>query len=67
MSLDISSPSLCGLSDSESELEELELLPLDEFPPYCLGPLGGLLPLKLMVLDHWIEPLPEHLLQGSCG
>jgi hypothetical protein len=67
MSLDISSPSLCGLSDSESELEELELLPPDEFLPCCLGPLGGLLPLELVVLDRWIEPVPECSLRGCHG
>jgi hypothetical protein len=56
-----------GLSDSELELEELELLP----PDGALGggsvlP-GGLLPLDSVILARGIEPLPDRLLHGGGG
>jgi hypothetical protein len=67
MSFDISFPRSLGLSDSELELEELELLP----PGRALGggiiPLGGLLSLDSMVLALGIEPLPDCLLRGGRG
>jgi hypothetical protein len=67
MSLDISFPRSLGLLDSESELEELELLPLGG------GPGGGtILPSRLLSLDSvilplGIKPLPECLLHGGGG
>jgi hypothetical protein len=49
MSLDISFLRSLGLSDSESELEELELLPPSGGPGGTTQ-LGGLLPLDSVVL-----------------
>jgi hypothetical protein len=63
--LNISSPSVFGLSESESVLEELVLLTLDESPPYHPLPLARLLPLEPMVMDRWMEPHPERSLHGS--
>jgi hypothetical protein len=67
MSFDISFPKSLCLSDSESELEELELLP----PGGGLGggttPLGGLLSLDCIVLPLGIEPLPDRSLHGGGG
>jgi hypothetical protein len=70
MSFDISFPRFLGLSDSESELEELEELEL--LPPGVgLGggttPLGGLLSLDSIVLPLRIEPLPNRSLCGGGG
>jgi hypothetical protein len=67
MSLDISSPSLVGLSESESELEELELLPSDGASGGGATPLSGLLPLDSVALDLAIEPLPDCVLHGHGG
>jgi hypothetical protein len=70
MSFDISFPRSLGLSDSESELEELEELEL--LPPgRGLGggitPLGGLLSLDSIILPLGIEPLPDRSLHGGGG
>jgi hypothetical protein len=67
MSPDISSPSLLGLLESESELEELMLLPPGESLPCCPLPLGGLLPLEPVVMDRWMEPLPDRALGAGSG
>jgi hypothetical protein len=67
MSFNISFPRSLALSDSESELEELELLPPGR------GPRGGsTLPGRLLFLDSVIlplviEPLPDRLLHGGGG
>jgi hypothetical protein len=67
MSFDISFPRSFDLSDSELELQELELLP----PGRALGggitPLGGLLSLDSVVLPLGIEPLPDRSLRGGGG
>jgi hypothetical protein len=70
MSFDISFPRFLGLSDSESELEELEELEL--LPPGGgLGggttPVGGLLSLDSIVFALGIEPLPDRSLRGGAG
>jgi hypothetical protein len=67
MSLDISFPRSLGLSDSESELEELELLPPGGGPGGGTIPLGGLLSLDSVVLPLGIEPLPDRSLHGGGG
>jgi hypothetical protein len=67
MSHDISFPRSLGLSDSELELEELELLP----PGRSLGAgitlSGRLLSLDSIVLPLGIEPLPDHSLHDGGG
>jgi hypothetical protein len=65
MSLDISFPRSLGLSDSESELEELELLPPGGGPGGGTTLLGGLLSLDSVALPLRIEPLPDHSLRGG--
>jgi hypothetical protein len=67
MSFDISFPRSLGLSDSESELEELELLPPGGGPGGGTTPPGGLLSLDSVVLPLGIEPLPDHSLHGGGG
>jgi hypothetical protein len=67
MSLDISFPRSLGLSDSESELEELELLPLGGSPGGGTTPPGGLLSLDSVILPLGIEPLPDCSLHGGGG
>jgi hypothetical protein len=67
MSLDILFPRSLGLSDSESELEELELLPLGRSPGDSTTPLGGLLSLDSVILPPGIEPLPDCSLCGGGG
>jgi hypothetical protein len=67
MSLDISSLSLVSLSESELELEELELLPPDGPSGGGATPLGGLLSLDSVALDLAIEPLPDCTLRGGAG
>jgi hypothetical protein len=67
MSFDISFPGSLGLSDSESELEELELLPLGGALGGSITLLGRLLSLDSIVLPLWIEPLPDHSLHGAGG
>jgi hypothetical protein len=65
MSLDISFLRSLHLSDSESELEELELLPPGGGPGGGTTRLGGLLPLDSVVLPLRIEPLPDRSLHGG--
>jgi hypothetical protein len=67
MSFDISFPRSLGLSDSESELEELELLPPGRGPTGSITLLGGLLSLDSVILPLGIEPLPDHSLCGRGG
>jgi hypothetical protein len=67
MSIDISFPRSLGLSDSESELEELELLPPGGGPGGSTTPLRGLLPRESVVLPLRIEPLPDRSLRGGGG
>jgi hypothetical protein len=67
MSFDISFPRSLGLSDSESELEELELLPLGRGPRGSTTLLGRLLSLDSVILPLGIEPRPDHLLHGGGG
>jgi hypothetical protein len=67
MSFDISFPRSLGPSDSESELEELELLPSGGGLGGGITPLGGLLPLDSVVLPLRIEPLPDRSLRGGGG
>jgi hypothetical protein len=67
MSFDISFPRSLGLSDSESELEELELLPPGRGPGGGTTPPGGLLSLDPVILPLGIEPLPECWLHGGGG
>jgi hypothetical protein len=67
MSFDISFPRSLGLSDSESELEELELLPPGGGPGSGTPQLGGLLSLESVVLPLQIEPLPDRSLCGGGG
>jgi hypothetical protein len=67
MSFDISFPRFFGLSDSESELEELELLPPGGGPGGGTPWLGGLLSLESIVLPLRIEPLPDRSLRGGGG
>jgi hypothetical protein len=67
MSFDISFPRSLGLSDSESELEELELLPPGGGPGGGATHLGGLLSLDSVVLPLGIEPLPDRSLHGGGG
>jgi hypothetical protein len=65
MSFDISFPRSLDLSDSESELEVLELLPLGGRPGGGTTPPGGLLSWDSIVLPLGIEPLPDYLLCGG--
>jgi hypothetical protein len=67
MSLDISFPRSLGLSDSASELEELELLPPGGGPGGGATWLGWRLSLESVVLPLRIEPLPNHSLWGRGG
>jgi hypothetical protein len=67
MSFDISFPRSLGLSDSELELEELELLPPGGGPGGGTTPLGGLLSLDSIILPLGIQPLPDRLLHGGGG
>jgi hypothetical protein len=67
MSLDISFPRSLGLSDSESELEELELLPVGRGPGASTTPPGRLLSLDSVILALGIEPLPDRSLHGGGG
>jgi hypothetical protein len=67
MSPDISFPRSLGLSDSESELEELELLPLGGALRGSITPLGRLLSLDSVVLPLGIEPQPNRLLHSGGG
>jgi hypothetical protein len=67
MSLDISFPRSLGLSDSESELEELELLPPGRGPGGSTTLPGRLLSLDSIVLPLGIEPLPDRSLHGGGG
>jgi hypothetical protein len=67
MSFDISSPRSLGLLDSESELDELELLPPGRGPRGSTIPLGGLLSLDSIVIPLGFEPLPDHSLHGGGG
>jgi hypothetical protein len=67
MSLDISFPRSLGLSDSESELEELELLPPGRGPRGSTILPGGLLSLDSVILPLGIEPLPDCALHGGGG
>jgi hypothetical protein len=67
MSYDISFPRSLGLLDSESELEELELLPPGRGPGGGTTPPGGLLSLDSIVLPLGIEPLPDRSLGGRGG
>jgi hypothetical protein len=67
MSLDISFPRSLGLSDSKSDLEELELLPPGGGRGGGTTPLGGLLSLDSVVLPLGIEPLPDRPLHGGGG
>jgi hypothetical protein len=67
MSLNISFPRSLGLSDSELELEELELLPPGRALGGSITLLGGLLSLDSVILPIRIEPLPDHLLYSGGG
>jgi hypothetical protein len=67
MSFDISFPRSLGLSDSESELEELELLTLGRGPGGGTTLLGGLLSLDSVILPLGIKPLPNHSLHSGGG
>jgi hypothetical protein len=67
MSLNISFPGSLGLSDAESELEELELLPLGGGPRGSTIPPGGLLSLDSIIPPLGIEPLPDRSLHGGGG
>jgi hypothetical protein len=67
MSLDISFPRSLGLSDSESEPEELELLPPGVGPGGGTTLLGRLLSLDSVVLPLRSEPLPNLSLCGWGG
>jgi hypothetical protein len=67
MSFDISFPRSLGLSDSELELEELELLPPGGGPGGGTTLPGGLLSLDPVILPLGIEPLPDRSLCGGGG
>jgi hypothetical protein len=67
MSFDILFPKSLGLSDSESELEKLELLPPGRGLRGGTIPVGGLLSLDSVILPLGIEPLPEYSLCGGGG
>jgi hypothetical protein len=67
MSLDISFPRSLGPSDSDSELEELELLLPRGGPGGSTTVLGRLLPLDSVVLPRRIEPLPDLSLHSGGG
>jgi hypothetical protein len=67
MSFDILFPRSFGLLDSESELEELELLPAGRGPGGSITPLGRLLSLDSIVLPLVIEPQPDHSLYSRGG
>jgi hypothetical protein len=67
MSLDISFPRSLGPSNSELELEELELLPPGGGPGGGTTPLGGLLSLDSVILPLRIDPLPDYSLCGGGG
>jgi hypothetical protein len=67
MSFDISFPRSLGLSDSESELEELELLPPGGGPGGSITPPGRLLSLDSIILPLGIVPLPDRSLCGGGG
>jgi hypothetical protein len=43
------------------------LLPPDKPLPHYPLPLGRLLPLDSVVMDYWIEPLPECSLHSASG
>jgi hypothetical protein len=66
MSFDISFPRSLGLLDSESELEELELLPPGGGPGGGTTQ-GGLLSLDSVILPLGTKPLPDCLLCGGGG
>jgi hypothetical protein len=67
MSFDISFPRSLGLLDSESELEELELLPPAGGPGSSTTLVGRLLSVDSIVLPLPIEPLPDCSLHGGGG
>jgi hypothetical protein len=67
MSFDISFPRSLGLSESESELEELELLPPGGGPGGGITLPGGLLSLEPVILPLGIELLPDRSLRGGGG
>jgi hypothetical protein len=67
MSFDISFLRSLGLSDSELDLEELELLPPGGAIGGSITPPGRLLSLDSVILPLGIEPLPDHSLCGRGG
>jgi hypothetical protein len=67
MTFDISFPKSLDILDSESELEELELLLLGTGLGGSTTLLGRLLPLASIVLTLGIEPLPDYSLCGRGG
>jgi hypothetical protein len=67
VSFHISFPRSFDLSDSESELEQLELLPPGGALGGSIALLGGLLSLDSVVLPLGIEPLPDRSLHGGGG
>jgi hypothetical protein len=67
MSFDILFPRSLGLLDSESELEELELLPPGRGPRGSTTLPGRLLSLDAFILPLGIEPLPDRSLHGGGG
>jgi hypothetical protein len=67
MSFNILFPRSLGLSDSESELGGLELLPPGGGPGGSTTPPGRLLSLDSVVLPLAIEPLPNRSLCGRQG
>jgi hypothetical protein len=67
MSLNISFLRFLGLLGSESDLDELELLPPSGGPSGGITLLGGLLSLDSVILPLWNEPLPNRLLHGGGG
>jgi hypothetical protein len=67
MSPDISFPRSLGLSDSESEPEELELLPPGGGHGGSTILPGRLLSLDSVILPLGIEPLPDRSLHGGGG